>query len=179
MAKNGNQETAKQDPFFYFLPKDIIGLDKTIRDLNLKIKNFSKESALTANECGAKREDNPEIAGNATQLIALGQQLFYYTNLRKLARVEDPKQNNGFIALGLSTVVFDINRHKVLHLKIGSYRRFPNQEMSIEKDEIYKEISYSSPLGKILIHKKVDEKVTGIIDNQKKMYIVQAIELVK
>lgn len=158
--KNISQPTGKntrkeqKDPIkkYLFIMDDFVLLTKQLETISQEIKRIGAE-------IGDSTSDTKTFHDNF-EYEELGRQQRMWTNrfhslekLKENVKIIKPEPSPNFISMG-SKVKIEMENGEILTKKIGSYITFSSDDLS-----------YDSPLAKLIIGKKVDDEIHEIVGN--------------
>lgn len=147
-----------------FLQEDILTLREKIKEIEEKIHKLAETKGIVANQGAETWHDNAPFEE------AEREQIMWSARLRELNReltratIVDPPKEKMFVALGHSVTLLDLDTRQRETLRIGSHLTFSSGA-----------ISYDSPLGEILLGKRVGGMLEWGIDSKKRRLLILEI----
>lgn len=147
---------------YLFTKDDYNSLIKQIETITNEIKRLGDEIGDSVSD-SKTFHDNFEYEELGRQQKMWTARLHSLTEFRKNVEIVEIKKNFGVVTIG-SKVEVTTEDGKILTKTIGSYITFSEDNLS-----------YNSPLGKLLMGKRVGEKVHGKIENQSFSFEIKKI----
>jgi len=152
---------------FYFLEKDFAGLCERIEATEKELKKIGLELGESCKQSSETWHDNfPFEEGKKQQYMQL-ERLCGLIKIKNGATIIRPKQTTDTAEIGSLVTIEDKETQQKVSYKIGSYMVFDSGE---------NEISYESPIGKMLLGAKIGETKSAIIGGRQKNFRIIGIK---
>ena len=138
---------------YFFLENDYKQLIAKINKVLIEIQRLGDEVGKSCEQSESWHDNFCYEEGGRQQKMWISH-LQFLRQIRENVEIIEPKNLPGVISIG-SEVEIETNDGKILKKRIGSYIAFATEDLS-----------YESPLAKLLIGKKTGETVTGLINNK-------------
>jgi len=126
---------------FYFLPADLRKLDLRIEEVKEHIRAVGREMGESCSEGAETFHDNFAYEDGERQLHMWTRRLQELRRVRERAREVTPAGPPEFVRIGRTVRVLELDSGRERTLRIGSYMDFNGD----------RNVSYASPLGRILV----------------------------
>jgi transcription elongation GreA/GreB family factor len=151
---------------FYFLREDFEKLGEQIVQVNARIREIGREMGQSCQEGAETFHDNFAYEDGERQQRMWSLMLQDLVEINRNAEIIVPPASNGKVAIGSLVTLSDIETGEEKRVRIGSYRVFENHGA----------VSYSAPLGQILLGAKEGDTVTGVIAGKPKKFAIVGVE---
>lgn len=157
-----------------FLKKDRDALVAKIKELEAKVKQAGADAGSSAAETANAWHDNFGFEEATRQQSMWGGELARYQELLQKVELVEPETAPDTVGIGKTAVVMDMTESGSLaKFLIGSYMVLaPVENLPPEVTEV----SYDSPIAKILMGAKGGATRRGMINNTHKVYFVCRVE---
>jgi len=155
---------------YYFLQEDFEALNRTIRDLDKKIKDILQQAGDACKQGADTWHDNFEYEEIQRQAVMWSNRLKELVALRAKAQIITPCSSNEEVLIGKIVTIEDCDTKEKMRFQIGSYMTFKGNRETVES------ISYAAPLANILIGAKEGEIKEGVIGGKYKRFKILKIE---
>lgn len=159
---------------YYFLKDDFVKLERKILEVINQVKEIGEKIGESCETGADTWHDNFEYEEGMRQMSMVSSHLKQLTDIRNKARVVTPNKSNDRVSIG-KTVRVLINGLEESIYHIGSYIILDDPDEPA-KQETNKNISYISPIAKLIINHSVGEVREGIIGHQNKKIKILSIE---
>lgn len=165
MIERGRRRESNESGTFYFLKPDLDALEAQIAEIQENIKASGKEMGEATGQGAETWHDNFGYENAERDFAKWNQRLGELTQVRARARVVTPNPSPDRVVVG-SVVTYRDNDGKEKKIRIGSYMVLSNKT----------DVSYNSPVGRVLIGTKEGEEAEGTVNKKDVIYQVVKIE---
>ncbi len=157
---------------YLFLPEDYNDLIDRINQISEIIAEAGKETGESCTEGAETFHDNFAYEQGSLKISMWSKEIDKLTKIRNRARIINKIETNEIVSVGKNITIENEETGEVKTIRLGSYIVFKskNDENKINS------VSYSSPIGKLLIGAKIGEKRRGDIGNKDTTLIILKIE---
>jgi transcription elongation factor GreA len=141
----------------YFLKEDLHRVELKINETIENLKEVGNELRLATTQSSETWHDNFGFENAQQQARLLGQRISDLEQICKDAVIVEKPQTHEVVAIGHTVAVKDLETETIQTYRIGSHIAFT-------KDSI----SYASPIGKLLLGKKIGQRISGMIGTKEK-----------
>lgn len=154
--------------FYLFLEHDLQEFDRQIIQLHQRIKEILLDGGESAQQTSETWHDNWGFEDCQRQFTLLGKQLEQWRTIRAQAEQISHPTDADTVKIGTRVVYVDEVTGQTQEIRLGSYLCF-----SVDG----KQVSYDSPLGRLLQGHKPQEVVEGEIGGKIRRFRIQSIHL--
>jgi transcription elongation GreA/GreB family factor len=152
---------------YYFLEKDLTALADKIEDYRRRILQQYAVNAEATDQSSETYHDNYGYEEGMRQVAMMIDKMQELSALKVNAKVVTPQSGSDRVRIGSKVTVEDLSNGEQLTYKIGSY-------MCLQPDE--GEISYHSPIAKILLEARVGDEKCDKIGSVERCFRILGIE---
>ena len=153
----------------YFLREDLEALNKSIRDIDDRIRDILQQAGSSCREGADTWHDNFEYEDAQRGASMWSNRLRELVALRASAELVVPAPTGREVLIGRTVTIEDESTKKKSTFQIGSY-------MILKKQVGREVISYAAPLASILIGAKVGDIRSGQIGGETKRFRVIKVD---
>ena len=147
---------------FFFLEEDHVLLINKMNDVLLELKRLGDEIGDSCSE-SETFHDNFDYEEGGRQQRMWTEHLMRLRDIKENSEIIKVNNSNDCVGIG-KKVTLKSDSGEVITKKIGSYMTFSDDNLS-----------YRSPLAKILIGKKIGEEVKFLNKHELKIFVIEAI----
>ena len=151
---------------FYFFAEDLEALDQKIKELDLLVREAGKDMGESCQQSAETYHDNAPYEEAVRSFEMYSRRLAEFQRIRNQVRVISPPANADMVKAGCWVRTINLGSGAEKIIKVGSY--------IVARDC---EISYVSPLARLLTGAKIGEVREGLIGNGNVEYKVLDISL--
>lgn len=133
---------------YIFLANDLAQIDAQIRSLAALLKSIGREMGVACQQGAETYHDNFGYEDGARQHRMWSERLRELLRIRAEARVVQPDENTGVVAVGRSVTVRDLETMEVTTFRVGSYMVMGDRDGAL---------SYAAPRVRPLLGARVGE----------------------
>ncbi|MBU1409959.1 GreA/GreB family elongation factor [Myxococcota bacterium] len=151
---------------YYFLENDFSHLRNSIQEIKERILEIGQEMGMSCQEGAETFHDNFAYEDGERQQYMWSKRLVDLQRIAKESRVIRPEEaiRQKRVCIGAQVMIEDVDTEKTMTVCFGSYMTFSKGE-----------ISYASPLGRILMGAVEGDLREGLIAGTLKTFLVRSI----
>lgn len=154
----------------YFLAKDLDALDRSIQEIDDRIRDILGQAGDGCRGRSDTWHDNFEHEDGIRTSAMWSSRLRELISIRRSARLVTPTASGDEVFIGRTVTVEDQQTHEVSIFQIGSYMTLSRQ------DDDRGVVSYAAPLAKIIAGSKAGDIRQGEIGGQKKTFKILEVK---
>ena len=158
----------------YFLKEDLEGLDRAIKEVDERIHEILSEMS-GENDGGNTWHDNFAYEEGQRGATMWSSRLRELIAIRNNAQIVTPPALGNQISIGRTVTIEDCSTKETSHFRISSYMIFKKRGEAANGGEV-EDISYMSPIARILMGAKVGDVKEGAIGEKIKQLRVVKIK---
>jgi transcription elongation GreA/GreB family factor len=152
---------------FYFLRDDLNQLAANIREVAERLRAVQQDMAVSVRQSSETWHDNFGYEDGRRQFAMWSRRLSELQEIYSSAVPVEPTMNCERATIGSRVTFEDTDTGNRRTIRIGSYMSFSNSPDTI---------SYTAPLGRILLGAARGQELSGVINGRMREYIVVSVD---